>query len=112
MGYGAMAPLRGAVVAALFGRRAYGTIFAAQGVGVALAAAAGRLILAPVADAHGYGTSLWCAALALALGALVAAVPLHRHPELVEGPSSRTVPRDERSHRGTARDEGPSTSSG
>ena len=85
MAYGAMAPLRGALVAALFGRRAYGTIFAAQGVGVALAAAAGPLALASLADAHGYGASLWCAALALALGAAVAAVPLRAATEaLVE----------------------------
>jgi MFS family permease len=112
MAYGAMAPLRGALVASLFGRRAYGTIFAAQGVGVAVAAAAGPLVLAAVADAHGYGTSLWCAAFALALGALVAAVPIRCHPELVEGPSSPTVPCVQRGSRGTMRDEGPSTSSG
>jgi predicted MFS family arabinose efflux permease len=76
MAYGAMAPLRGALVASLFGRRAYGTIIAAQGVGVALAAAAGPFVLAAVADARGYDASLWCAAVALALGAVVAAVPL------------------------------------
>jgi predicted MFS family arabinose efflux permease len=76
MAYGAMAPLRGALIASLFGRRAYGTIFAAQGVGVALAAAAGPIVLAAVADARGYGASLWCAAVALTFGAVVAAVPL------------------------------------
>jgi MFS family permease len=76
MAYGAMAPLRGALAGALFGRRAYGTIFAVQGVAISLAAALGPVVLASVADLHGYGAALWCAVAAFGAGAAVAAVPL------------------------------------
>ena len=72
--YGAMAPLRGALVASLFGRRAYGTSIAAQGVALALAGAAGPAALGAVADAGGYADALWYAVAALAAGSAVAAV--------------------------------------
>jgi predicted MFS family arabinose efflux permease len=76
--YGALAPLRGALVAAHFGRRAYGTIIAAQGVVIAVASAAGPFALGAIADRHGYATALWYAVAALACGTLVAAVSATR----------------------------------
>jgi predicted MFS family arabinose efflux permease len=79
--YGALAPLRGALVAALFGRRAYGTIIAAQGVVIAVAAAAGPFALGAVADQRGYASALGYAVAAFACGALVAATAgLSRQP--------------------------------
>ena len=53
--YGATAPLRGAIVAERFGRRAYGAIIAAQGVPVGIAAALGPLAAGRLIDALGYG---------------------------------------------------------
>jgi predicted MFS family arabinose efflux permease len=70
--YGAMAPLRGALIASFYGRRAYGTIIAAQGVALALAGAAGPAALGAVADRAGYGTALWSAVAVLVVGAAVA----------------------------------------
>ena len=70
--YGAMAPLRGALIASFYGRRAYGTIIAAQGVALALAGAAGPAALGAVADRAGYGTALWLAVAVLVVGAAVA----------------------------------------
>ena len=81
MTYGAMAPLRGTIVATLFGRRAYGTIIAVQGVAVGVAAAAGPYVLTAVADGRGYGAALWCAAFVLVAAAIVAAAAPLRAPE-------------------------------
>jgi MFS family permease len=72
--YGALAPLRGALVAARFGRRAYGTIIATQGLAIALASAGGPIALGVVADRRGYATALWYAVAACAIGAFVAAL--------------------------------------
>ncbi len=73
LAYGALAPLRGALVAALFGRRAYGTIIAAQGAVIAVASAAGPFAIGAIADRRGYAVALEYAVAALACGALIAA---------------------------------------
>jgi MFS family permease len=78
--YGAMAPLRGALIASLYGRRAYGTIIAAQGVALAVAGAAGPAALGAVADHAGYGAALWSAVAALVLGAAVASIAAQTKP--------------------------------
>jgi len=54
MAYGATAPLRGAIVAERFGRRAYGTIFAAQNAIVGVFAALGPIVAGRLIDASGY----------------------------------------------------------
>ncbi|MBC5809309.1 MAG: MFS transporter [Candidatus Eremiobacteraeota bacterium] len=54
--YGALAPLRGAVIAERFGRRAYGEIFAAQNVVTLVVAAAGAVGAGIVVDRVGYAS--------------------------------------------------------
>lgn len=72
MAYGALAPLRGAIVAERFGRRAYGTIFAAQNAIVGVASALGPIVAGRVIDVAGYNDALWvCAAACAAAAPLV-----------------------------------------
>lgn len=75
--FGAISPLRAAVMAQRFGRRSYGTIVAAQGVPVAICAAAGPVLAGRLYDALGdYGAALWlCAGSALVAGAAVLLMP-------------------------------------
>jgi MFS family permease len=56
--YGAMAPVRGGLVAHFFGPTSYGRISALQNLPVALAAAAGPVIAGLVIDRFGYPTAL------------------------------------------------------
>jgi MFS family permease len=75
--FGAISPLRAAVMAQRFGRRSYGAIVAAQGVPVAVCAAAGPVLAGRLYDALGdYGAALWlCAGSALVAGAAVLLMP-------------------------------------
>ncbi|MBV8425432.1 MAG: hypothetical protein JO349_09575, partial [Candidatus Eremiobacteraeota bacterium] len=74
--YGAVAPLRAALMAEHFGRRAYGSIIAAQGIPVAILSALGPLICGRLVDLFGYTASLEGCIAALALGALLMLVPM------------------------------------
>jgi MFS family permease len=70
--YGAFSPLRASVIADHFGRRAYGSITAVQGVPVALCAALGPVAAGWLYDSlHHYELSFWLCAGAFLLAALV-----------------------------------------
>jgi MFS family permease len=77
--YGAFSPLRASVMADHFGRRAYGSITAVQGVPVALCGGLGPLAAGWLYDTlHHYEVAFWLCAgtfLLAALGLLVAAQP-------------------------------------
>ncbi|HEY8283117.1 MAG TPA: MFS transporter [Chloroflexota bacterium] len=75
--FGAISPLRAAVMADHFGRRAYGAITAIQGVPVALAAGAGPLLAGVLYDhLGGYTVPFWlCAGAFLLAGLAVALTP-------------------------------------
>lgn len=74
MAYGATAPLRGAIVAEQFGRRAYGTIFAAQNAIVGIFAALGPIVAGRLIDAAGYLPAFYaCAAAFVAAAVTVSA---------------------------------------
>ncbi len=74
--YGATAPLRGAIVAERFGRRAYGAIIAAQGVPVGIAAALGPLAAGRLIDAVGYGPAFASCVAALLVAAGIVLIPV------------------------------------
>jgi MFS family permease len=74
-GYGATAPLRGAIVAERFGRRSYGAIIAAQGVPIGILAALGAVVAGRLIDVAGYGPALWSCVGALAVAAVIVVVP-------------------------------------
>lgn len=68
--FGAISPLRAAVMGDQFGRRAYGAIIAAQGLPVALCAAAGPLVAGVLYDRlGGYGLAFRLTAAAFVLAA-------------------------------------------
>jgi MFS family permease len=70
--YGAMAPLRAAIMAERFGRRSYGGIFAIQGVPVGIVAASAPLIGGRLIDLFGYGPAfVACIATLVTAGILV-----------------------------------------
>ena len=73
--YGATFPLRGAIMARRFGRRAYGAILAAQGVPVGIASALGPLVAGRLIDALGYGAAFESCVIALLAAAMVVAIP-------------------------------------
>ncbi|HEY0614723.1 MAG TPA: MFS transporter [Candidatus Elarobacter sp.] len=73
--YGATFPLRGAIMAQRFGRRAYGAILAAQGVPVGIASALGPLVAGHLIDALGYGAAFECCFAALLAAAAIIAIP-------------------------------------
>ncbi|HTD36015.1 MAG TPA: MFS transporter [Candidatus Limnocylindrales bacterium] len=73
--YGATFPLRGALMAQRFGRRAYGAILAAQGVPVGIASALGPVVAGRLTDTLGYGAAFACCAGALLAAAVVVALP-------------------------------------
>jgi MFS family permease len=81
--YGAFSPLRASVMADHFGRRAYGSITAMQGVPVALCAGLGPLAAGWLYDTlHHYELAFWLCAgafLLAALGLFVTAQPQHEH---------------------------------
>jgi len=84
--YGATFPLRGALMAQRFGRRAYGAILAAQGVPVGIASALGPVVAGRLTDTLGYGAAFACCAGALLAAAVVVALPARG---LVERAGSR-----------------------
>jgi MFS family permease len=70
--YGAMAPVRGGLVAHFFGPTSYGRISAVQNLPVALGAAAGPVIAGLVIDRFGYPAALGGCMVAFAAAALLA----------------------------------------
>jgi MFS family permease len=74
--YGATFPLRGAIMAQRFGRRAYGSILAAQGVPVGIGSALGPLVVSRLIDALGFGAAFECCIAALVAAAVVMALPV------------------------------------
>ena len=78
--YGALAPLRGAIIAEVFGQRAYGAIIAAQGIPVAILAALGPVVGGRLTDVFGYGASFEACVIALVIGMFVILIPTGRTP--------------------------------
>ncbi len=74
--YGATFPLRGALMAQRFGRRAYGSILAVQGVPVGIGSALGPLVAGRLIDGPGFGAAFSCCIAALLAAAVVMAVPV------------------------------------
>jgi MFS family permease len=74
--YGATFPLRGAIMAQRFGRRAYGSILAAQGVPVGIGSALGPLVVSRLIVAFGFGAAFECCIAALVAAAVVMALPV------------------------------------
>ena len=70
--YGALAPLRGAIVAEAFGRRAYGAIITAQGIPIAVLGALGPFVGGRLIDRIGYPAcfEICIATLAIAIVAI------------------------------------------
>lgn len=78
--YGALSPLRGAIMAERFGRRAYGSIIAAQGIPIAILAALGPLVGGRLIDVFGYTSSFVGCVTALILGTALMLLPLGIEP--------------------------------
>ena len=76
--YGALAPLRGAIMAERFGRRAFGSIVAAQGIPIAVLSALGPYIGGKLTDALGYSASFKLCLVTLVAGTLLMLVPMPR----------------------------------
>lgn len=74
--YGALAPLRGAIMAERFGRLAYGSIVAAQGIPIAILSALGPFVGGKLTDALGYAASFRLCIAALAAGTLLMLMPM------------------------------------
>lgn len=91
--FGAVSPLRASVMADQFGRKAYGAIFAAQGVPVALCAGGGPLLAGWLYDVYGsYGLAFELAAAAFFLGSLgVVVTPAPRALERGEDGGATTA---------------------
>lgn len=83
--YGAIAPLRASVMADQFGRRAYGSITAVQGIPIAFCAALGPLAAGWLYDVlGGYAVAFWlcvCVFLLAAMGILMTPRPETKAPE-------------------------------
>jgi MFS family permease len=84
--YGATFPLRGALMAQRFGRRAYGGIIAAQGVPVGIGAALGPVVVGRLIDALGYGAAFAACIAALIAAAAIVAVPVRAPRSLPASP--------------------------
>jgi MFS family permease len=78
--YGAISPLRGEVIAELFGRRAYGAIIAVHGVPIAVFGALGPLLVGRAVDRFGYGTAFGCCIAAFVCAAAIIVLPWRRAP--------------------------------
>lgn len=72
--YGAMAPLRAAIMAERFGRRSYGGILAIQGVSVGIVAALAPLLGGRLIDLFGYGPAFAACAATLVIAAVLVGV--------------------------------------
>ncbi|MGH7330430.1 MAG: MFS transporter [Polyangiaceae bacterium] len=81
--YGALSPLRGAIMAEHFGRRAYGSIIAAQGIPIAVLSALGPLVCGRLIDAFGYTSSFEACVCALIVGTALMFFPLGTDSERV-----------------------------
>ncbi len=79
--YGAFSPLRASVMADHFGRRAYGSITAVQGIPVAVCAGLGPLAAGWLYDElHHYEVAFWLCAgafLLAAIGIAITSQPRH-----------------------------------
>ncbi|HTW83718.1 MAG TPA: MFS transporter [Candidatus Sulfotelmatobacter sp.] len=75
--YGALSPLRGEVIADLFGRRAYGAIIAVHGVPIALLGALGPLLVGRAVDRFGYPVAFGCCIAAFVCAAAIVVLPAH-----------------------------------
>lgn len=73
--YGAIAPLRGAIMAQRFGRRSYGAIFAAQGVPVGILSALGPVVAGRIIDTLGFAPAFVSCIAALVVAAVIILVP-------------------------------------
>ena len=69
--YGALSPLRGAIMAERFGRRAYGSIIAAQGIPVAILSALGPVAGGRLIDVFGYTSSFEACICSLIVGTVL-----------------------------------------
>jgi len=79
--YGAFSPLRASVMADHFGRRAYGSITAVQGIPMAICAGLGPLAAGWLYDVlHHYEAAFWLCAVAFLLAAIGIAVAPRPHP--------------------------------
>lgn len=76
MAYGATAPLRAAIVAERFGRRAYGTIFATQNAIAGIAAALGPIAAGGIVDVAGYGAAFAVCIVVFVAAALLVSLPV------------------------------------
>jgi MFS family permease len=72
--YGAVSPLRAAIMAERFGRRSYGAILAVQGVPVGVFSALGPLVGGRLIDLAGYGLAFGACVVALAAAGLLVSV--------------------------------------
>ena len=80
VGYGAFSPLRASVMAEHFGRRAYGSITAAQGIPMAICAGLGPLAVGWLYDMlHHYEAAFWLCAVAFLFAAI--GIAIVRQPE-------------------------------
>ena len=86
-GYGATSPLRGALMAQRFGRRAYGATLAAQGVPIGIVAALGPIVTGHLIDAVGYRAAFAGCVAAFALAAMVIVVPARAPRGLAGSPA-------------------------
>jgi MFS family permease len=78
--FGAISPLRAAVMADHVGRKAYGAIIAAQGVPVAIAAGSGPFVAGWMYDRlHGYSLPFWLSACAFLLSGVAVALTPRAH---------------------------------
>ncbi|QBD82775.1 MFS transporter [Ktedonosporobacter rubrisoli] len=91
--YGAFSPLRASVMADHFGRRAYGSITAVQGVPVAVCAALGPIAAGWLYDSlHHYELAFWICAgafLLAALGLLLTTQPHYEHGRFAQMSAER-----------------------
>ena len=78
--YGALSPLRGAMMAEHFGRRAYGAITAAQGIPIGILSALGPFVGGFLIDVVGYVPSFALCIVLLAVGAAVMLVQMPLPP--------------------------------
>jgi MFS family permease len=81
--YGALSPLRGAIMAERFGRRAYGSIIAAQGIPVAFLSALGPVACGRLIDVFGYASSFEACIAALIVGTALMLLPLRTDSDSV-----------------------------
>ncbi len=86
--YGAFSPLRASVMADHFGRRAYGSITALQGIPMAICAGLGPLAAGWLYDVlHHYEAAFWLCAVAFLFAAVGIAITPRPHPR-----EDRTLP--------------------